>query len=69
MFRPRTYRRYKPGPRGRSYLPTHMNAGADVRRQAAFDTCLSIVRCPRCRTALTARLGVGGPYFHCGCFA
>ena len=67
MFRPRTGRRFKPGARGHGYLPTLMNVGADVRRQTGVDTFLTVARCPRCQTALTARLGPRGPYFHCAC--
>ncbi|HYV38528.1 MAG TPA: hypothetical protein VE988_22780 [Gemmataceae bacterium] len=28
---------------------------------------LDIVRCPKCRGPLVARVGRGGPYYHCLC--
>jgi hypothetical protein len=35
-------------------------------RPEPFESCR--VLCPRCGGTMTARCGLGGPYFHCMCY-
>lgn len=37
------------------------------RRRLDAGDVLDTARCPCCGTPLVARMGRGGPYFHCGC--
>jgi hypothetical protein len=43
------------------------NRGADIKAQLAYDTLLSVARCPLCHLPMILRMGRRGPYYQCHC--